>query len=40
MEKPGKRIDDHMEWHNTKRIRRSLGSMSPLQYRRRLGLAA
>ena len=36
----GKRIDAYMERHNTIRIKRSLGSMSPLQYRRNLGLAA
>ena len=36
----GKRIDAYIERHNTTRIKRSLGSMSPLQYRRSLGLAA
>lgn len=36
----GRRIDAYMERHNTTRIKRSLGSMSPLQYRRSLGLAA
>ena len=35
-----RKIDDYMEWCNAKRIKRSLGSMSPLQYRRSLGLAA
>ena len=35
-----KRIDAYMERHNTARVKRSLGSMSPLQYRRSLGLAA
>ncbi|RRG00242.1 MAG: hypothetical protein DUD39_00175 [Coriobacteriaceae bacterium] len=29
-----------MQWYNEKRRKRSLGSMSPLQYRRSLGLAA
>ena len=29
LEELGKRIDDCIEWHSTKRIRRSLGSMSP-----------
>jgi len=33
-------IDEYMRWHNEKRRKRSLGSMSPLQYRRSLGLAA
>lgn len=36
----GRRIDAYIERHNTTRIKRSLGSMSPLQYRRSLGLAA
>ena len=36
----GKRIDAYIERHNTTRIKRSLGSMSPLQYRRSLGPAA
>ncbi|WP_130811483.1 IS3 family transposase [Olsenella sp. Marseille-P4559] len=36
----GKRIDDYIEWHDTKRIRRSLGSMGPLAYRQSLTLAA
>ena len=35
-----KRIDAYMERHNTAMVKRSLGSMSPLQYRRSLGLAA
>ncbi|MEE8723749.1 MAG: IS3 family transposase, partial [Atopobiaceae bacterium] len=30
----------YIEWYNTKRIRRSLGSMSPLAYRQSLALAA
>ena len=40
LEELGKRIDYHMEWYSTKRIRRSLGSMSPLAYRQSLALAA
>lgn len=36
----GKRTDAYMERHNATRIKRSLGSMSPPQYRRSLGLAA
>jgi putative transposase len=34
------RIDEYIERYNAERIKRSLGSMSPLQYRRSLGLAA
>ena len=34
------RIDACMERYNKTRIKRSLGSMSPLQYRQSLGLAA
>ena len=34
------KIDDYIQWYNEKRRKRSLGSMSPLQYRRSLGLAA
>lgn len=40
LEELGKRIDDYIEWYNTKRIRRTLGSMSPLAYRQSLALAA
>ena len=40
LEELGKRTDDYIEWYNTKRIRRSLGSMSPLAYRQGLALAA
>lgn len=40
LEELGKRIDDYIEWYNTKRIRRSLGSMGPLAYRQSLALAA
>lgn len=34
------KIDVHIVWHNEGRRKRSLGGMSPLQYRRSLGLAA
>lgn len=40
LEELGKRTDDCMERYSTKRIRRSLGSMSPLAYRQSLALAA
>ncbi|MGN0056099.1 MAG: IS3 family transposase [Atopobiaceae bacterium] len=40
LEEIGKKIDGYIEWHSTKRIRRSLGSMSPLAYRQSLALAA
>lgn len=33
-------IDDCIRWHNEKRIKKSLGGMSPLRYRERLGWAA
>jgi transposase InsO family protein/transposase-like protein len=33
-------IDEYIEWYNTKRIKKSLGGLSPLQYRQSLGLAA
>ena len=33
-------IDDWIDWHNTRRIKRSLGSKSPDQHRRHLGLLA
>lgn len=36
----GQRVDAYTERHNTTRIKRSLGSMSPPRYRRSLGLAA
>lgn len=32
-------VDSYMRWYNEKRIKISLGGMSPLQYRRSLGLA-
>ena len=34
------KIDGYIEWYNTKRIKHSLGSMSPLAYRQSLALAA
>lgn len=40
LEELAKRTDDCMERYSTKRIRRSLGSMSPLAYRQSLALAA
>ena len=33
-------VDDYIHWYNEKRIKASLGGLSPLQYRRSLGLAA
>lgn len=33
-------IDDCIRWHNHERIRRSLGWMSPVQYRQSQGMAA
>lgn len=33
-------VDDYIRWYNERRIKLSLGGMSPLQYRRSLGLAA
>lgn len=33
-------IGKYIERHNTKRIKRSLGGMSPMDYRKSLGLAA
>jgi transposase InsO family protein len=35
-----KTLARHIEWYNTTRIKRSLGSTSPDQYRRSLGLIA
>ena len=32
-------IDRYIRWCNEKRIKRSLGGMSPMQYRRSLGVA-
>ena len=33
-------LDDYIRWYNECRIKESLGWMSPLEYRRSLGLAA
>jgi putative transposase len=33
-------LDEYLHWYNEKRIKMSLGAMSPLEYRRNLGLAA
>lgn len=33
-------LDEYLHWYNTKRIKMSLGVMSPLEYRRSLGLVA
>lgn len=33
-------LDDYIYWYNEKRIKMSLGGMSPLEYRRSLGLAS
>jgi putative transposase len=34
------RVDEYIHWYNEKRIKISLGSLSPLAYRASLGLAA
>ena len=33
-------LDEYLHWYNEKRIKMSLGAMSPLEYRRNLGLVA
>lgn len=33
-------VKEYIEWYNSTRIKRLLGSMTPLKYRRSLGLAA
>ncbi len=33
-------VDVYLHWYNEDRIKISLGSLSPLQYRRQFGLAA
>ena len=33
-------LDEYLHWYNEKRIKMSLGAMSPLEYRRDLGLVA
>lgn len=40
IEKFVREMDAYIGWCNAKRIKRSLGSMSPLDYRRNLGLTA
>ena len=32
-------LDDHINWYNRKRIKLSLGGLSPIEYRQRLGCA-
>ena len=33
-------VDSYIRWYNAKRIKISLGSLSPLEYRESLGLTA
>ena len=33
-------LEDYMCWYNETRIKMSLGGLSPLEYRKKLGLAA
>ncbi|MBN8751536.1 MAG: IS3 family transposase, partial [Variovorax sp.] len=33
-------VDSYIRWYNEKRIKLSLGSLSPIEYRVSLGLAA
>lgn len=33
-------LDDYIHWYNEKRIKKSLGGLSPLDYRRKMGLTA
>ena len=33
-------LDEYLHWYNEKRSKMSLGAMSPLEYRRNLGLVA
>ena len=33
-------VDSYIRWYNEKRIKLSLGSLSPLEYRASLGIAA
>jgi putative transposase len=40
MEQFIKEVDAYIRWYNEKRIKISLGSLSPLEYREKLGLAA
>ena len=32
-------LDDYINWYNCKRIKLSLGGLSPIEYRQRLGCA-
>ena len=34
-----KQLNDYIIWYNTKRIKKSLGYMSPIDYRKSLGLS-
>jgi transposase InsO family protein len=34
------KLDNYLRWYNEKRIKMSLGAMSPVDYRRSIGLAA
>ena len=33
-------VDSYIRWYNEKRIKISLGSLSPIEYRKSLGLVA
>jgi len=33
-------LDDYLHWYNNKRIKISLGGLSPIEYRKNLGLVA
>ena len=33
-------LDSHIRWYNEKQIKVCLGSLSPIEYRERLGIAA
>ena len=33
-------LDDYIHWYNEKRIKQSLGGLSPLDYRHKMGLTA
>ena len=33
-------LNSYIDWYNTKRIKKSLGYMSPVEYRHSLGLSA
>ena len=34
------KLDEYLHWYNEKRIKKSLGYLSPIEYRRAIGLAA